>query len=69
MGTEEFLEEEMKEETALENQVENQKKKTYIKPAMSMIQLIAEEAVLATCKTGVQNRCAPNPVCTRIRRS
>jgi len=27
-------------------------KKTYIKPAMKVVQLVAEEAVLGTCKDG-----------------
>jgi hypothetical protein len=44
-------------------------KKTYIKPMISKIRLVAEEAVLATCKTGVREACRPDVTCSRIRRS
>lgn len=33
-------------------QLSSQVKKAYIKPVINTVQLVAEEAVLATCKTG-----------------
>jgi hypothetical protein len=46
-------------------------KKVYVKPVISKIRLVAEEAVLALCKLGNGNKvsCAPNPTCANTRRS
>lgn len=44
-----------------------QMKKAYIKPVISKVRLVAEEAVLALCKlnTGVKAACEPTPTCVR----
>ena len=59
----------MREETPITNQASDQAKKDYVKPALNKIRLVAEEAVLAACKNGTQNRCFPNPTCVRTFRS
>ncbi len=53
------------------NSVQTRVKKAYVKPAISKIRLVAEEAVLALCKlnNGIKASCAPNPTCNNQRRS
>lgn len=48
---------------------EPKKRETYVKPAMEKVELVAEEAVLATCKTGAQGDCGWDPVCLITARS
>ena len=65
-----IMEEKMKEETPITNQASDQVKKVYIKPALNKIQLVAGEAVLATCKNGDKTICFPSPICDiRVARS
>lgn len=61
----------MKEEKLSKEPVLSQEKKPYIKPALSKIRLVADEAVLALCKynNGVKSACMPNLSCVRTRRS
>ncbi len=44
---------------------ETQAKKAYIKPSITRVELVAEEAVLAVCKTtgGVRSTCRILPTC------
>ena len=48
---------------------ELKKREAYIKPAMEKVELVAEEAVLATCKNGTQGDCGFDPVCLITARS
>ena len=66
-----IMEEEMKEEKIIPDQPAVQLKKAYNKPTLSKIQLVAEEAVLALCKTGTGNwqQCFPDRTCVSIMRS
>lgn len=43
----------------------------YIKPRMEQVELVPEEAVLATCKygDGARTLCGPDPVCNITARS
>jgi hypothetical protein len=59
----------MKEENPIKIKEIKQLKRLYKKPVLSKIQLVAEEAVLAYCKTGINTMCMPNPICDRIHRS
>ena len=59
----------MKLDHPAEEKVTVQTKRPYVKPMLSKIRLVAEEAVLAYCKTGNFTACQPNPVCTRVQRS
>ena len=45
-------------------------KKGYMKPVVSKIRLVAEEAVLCNCKfnNGVQNVCGSDPSCSNMTR-
>ena len=56
----------MKEDKVITNIEDTQAKKVYTKPVISKVQLVAEEAVLALCKTGsgVSAECAPAPTCS-----
>jgi len=55
----------MKEDKVITNIEDTQAKKVYTKPVISKVQLVAEEAVLALCKTGigVKAECEPTPSC------
>lgn len=49
-------------------------RKSYVKPAVTSIKLVAEEAVLALCKfgnngPGVRTACFPDRTCSSTRRS
>ena len=44
-------------------------KKTYTKPQMTEIRLAAKEAVLSTCKDGIQGFCIPDLSCINTQRS
>lgn len=61
------------EEKQLTEIAAKQVKKAYIKPAISQIQLVAEEAVLALCKWGdgavSRALCFPDRTCNSQRRS
>jgi len=61
----------MKEEKVSNERSVSKEKKAYIKPTLSKIRLVADEAVLALCKynNGVRGSCTPNPTCVRTRRS
>ncbi len=48
---------------------EPKKHDAYVKPTMEKVELVAEEAVLATCKTGAQGDCGWDPVCLITARS
>jgi hypothetical protein len=67
------MEEKMKEEKQLTEVSVGKLKKTYSKPAISQIQLVAEEAVLALCKYGNGSAsrmlCSPDRTCISMRRS
>ncbi len=49
----------------------DQTKKAYIKPTLSKIHLVAEEAVLALCKwnNGAKSSCQGDRTCVSMRRS
>jgi hypothetical protein len=50
--------------------MENKAKKPYIKPEVTQVQMVAEEAVLAVCKDGAASgACIPDPVCSFTPRS
>ncbi len=60
----------MKAENQSSNQTGLSPKKTYTKPSFDTIRLVAEEAVLALCKTGIGGTsCRPNPNCVSMPRS
>jgi hypothetical protein len=61
----------MNEEKHLTGLNVTQAKKAYVKPVLSEVRLVAEEAVLALCKfgTGNQSACIPDRFCISTPRS
>lgn len=62
-------EENMIEKNPIKIQTVLEIKRPYEKPVLNKIQLVAEEAVLAYCKTGISTQCVPNPICSSVQRS
>lgn len=44
----------------------NKNKKEYVKPEVTQVELVADEAVLAACKTGIEGECAPDLSCITV---
>ena len=59
----------MKEEKLLQQSRQNRTKKTYVKPILNKVQLVAGEAVLALCKDGAGGACLPDVSCASDARS
>jgi len=41
-------------------------KKAYEKPVVTQVELVADEAVLAACKTGIDIDCLPDITCSDL---
>jgi hypothetical protein len=45
---------------------QTQEKKVYVKPAITRVELVAEEAVLSACKNGARGSCEPSLTCVTM---